>query len=57
MSKISLAEMLEHDIRNLEDIFDYEKYEISKEQAKLIAQGVIKNLRDHIEELLTQANR
>ncbi len=52
MSKISLAEALEQDIRDLKGVFAYEKYGMTKEQARKQAQGIIKNLKDHIEDLI-----
>ena len=52
MSKISLAEALEQDIKDLEGVFAYEEYGMTKEQAKLQAKGIIGNLKEHIEELV-----
>jgi len=52
MSKINLAEVLEQDIRDLEVVFAYEKYGLTKEQAQRQANGIIENLKDHIEELI-----
>lgn len=52
MSKISLAEALEQDIRDLEGIFAYEVYGLTKEQAQKQAKGIMKNLKNHIEELI-----
>lgn len=54
MSKISLAEALEQDIRDLEGVFSYEKYGLTKSQAKKQARGIVLNLRDHIEALIEQ---
>ncbi len=53
MSRIALAEALEQDIRDLEGVFEYEKYGLSKEEAKVQVKGIIKNLKDHIEDLVT----
>lgn len=52
MSMISLAEALEQDIRDLEGIFSYEKYGLTKEQARAQAKGIIANLKQNIEELI-----
>lgn len=52
MSKISLADVLEQDIRDLEGVFSYEDYGLTKEQAKMQARGIMKNLKAHIEELI-----
>jgi hypothetical protein len=51
MSEISLAEVLEQDVRDLEGIFSYEKYGLTKEEAKVLTRGIFLNLKDDLEEL------
>ena len=52
MSKIALAEALEQDIRDLEGVFAYESYGLTKEQAQKQAKAIMENLKNHIEELV-----
>lgn len=54
MSKIKLAESLQQDINDLNAIFNYEKYGMTKEQAKLQARAVMANLESNIEELISE---
>lgn len=52
MSKIELAELLQQDIIELKEIFDYKKYGLSEDMAKIQARGIFLNLQDHLEELI-----
>lgn len=52
MSKFRIAEMIEQDISDLESIVAYKETGLTYESAKRISQGIFKNLRDHIEELI-----
>lgn len=53
MSIIELADLLEQDIRDLEGVFEYEKYDLSPRQARTQAKGILNNLKDHLEELIS----
>ena len=52
MSKISLADALEQDVRDLEGVWKYKDYGLTEEQARIQARGIINNLKDHLEELI-----
>lgn len=52
MTKLELAELLQLDINDLEGVFKYEEYGLTKDEVKLQANAVLINLKDHIEELI-----
>lgn len=54
MTKIELAELLQQDLNDLKGVFNYENYGLTIEQAKLQARGIMKNLEEHIEELIRE---
>ena len=53
MSKFELIEAIQQDINDLNGVFNYESYGLTKEQAKLQARAVMVNLESHIEELIS----
>lgn len=54
MPKFELTESLQQDINDLNGIFNYESYGLTKEQVKLQARAVMANLESHIEELISE---
>lgn len=54
MQKFELAELLQQDIKDLQGLFEYKAHGLPKEQAKMLARGIIANLEDHVKELISE---
>lgn len=52
MTKISLFDLLQQDIQDLESLVKYKEYGLNEKTMKKQARGIILNLKEHLEDLI-----
>lgn len=54
MKNFDLYEILQHDIEDIKGLINYQEYGLSYNEMKTQSKGILKNLEDHIEELINK---